>query len=223
MEPVKRLLLKIGPLLGKKGLLLFNSSLNYLELGQWIKEKGFCTNRLVGGKRELFNEMASQISEKRVLYLEFGVSSGQSMRYWSNLLKNPNSHLHGFDTFQGLPFGWQGGPVGEYTRNGQAPKIDDPRVQFFVGLFEETLPQYLPPEGYEVLVINIDCDLYSSTMIALNKLADYIRPGTYIYFDEFPDRSHELRAFDDFMISTGKRFTLFAATKSYGQVAFECC
>ena len=34
---------------------------------------------------------------------------------------------------------------GLFSTNGQPPQIDDPRVKFFKGWFEETLPHYRPP------------------------------------------------------------------------------
>src|SRR5262249_23233289 len=78
----------------------------------------------------------------------------------------------------------------------------------------------LPP--HKKLIINIDCDLYSSTILVLKALAPHITAGTYVYFDEFADRSNELRAFDEFMNSSGKKFELIGATKAFAQVAFEC-
>ncbi|HVH86217.1 MAG TPA: hypothetical protein VM912_05800, partial [Terriglobales bacterium] len=56
----------------------------------------------------------------------------------------------------------------------------------------------------------------------LNGLTEHIRPGTYIYFDEFSDAHNEMRAFDEFLARTHKRFSLLGATRSYGQVTFEC-
>ena len=86
------------------------------------------------------------------------------MRQWSKLLRNPASTLHGFDSFLGLPHDWtlEGHERGYFSTEGQVPEIDDPRVRFFVGWFEETLPQYEWPE-HEVLVVVLDADLYSST------------------------------------------------------------
>jgi hypothetical protein len=47
------------------------------------------------------------------------------------------------------------------------------------------------------MVVNFDADLYSSTKV---------RVGAYLYFDEFNDRHHELRAFDEFLKETGMKF-----------------
>jgi hypothetical protein len=110
--------------------------------------------------------------------------------------------------------------VAAYSQGGKAPEIADPRVTLFKGLFEETLPKYTPP-AHDVLIVNIDCDLYSSTIFVLNTLAPHLKPGTFIYFDEFADCNHELRAFDEFLCRTGRKVSLFAATKPYAQVVFQ--
>ena len=38
-------------------------------------------------------------------------------------------------------------------------------------------------------------------------------PGTYLYFDEF-NTNHELRAFDELMNETGRRFSLVGVTRT---------
>jgi hypothetical protein len=223
MSSIKSLLVALGSRCGHKTIHFLNSSVNYLEVGHWMRENGFHTATRTKRRRDLFDQISAKVAEQKVLYLEFGVASGASMRYWSRLLKNPASHLHGFDTFEGLPYDWRlGDKKGAYSAGGQPPQIDDNRVRFFKGLFAQTLPHYVPPD-YETLVINIDCDLYSSASFVLNALSQYIRPGTFIYFDEFSDPHNELRAFHDFLASTGKRFTLVGATKAYAQVSFQCC
>jgi hypothetical protein len=187
-----------------------------------MKAKEFAGATRVEGRWELFQEIASRVAKEQVLYLEFGVSHGRSMRLWSSLLKNPDSLLHGFDSFEGLPDAWNWqAPSGSYSQNGRIPKIDDPRVSFFKGLFEETLPQYVMP-AHQRLIINIDCDLYASTISVLRALTQHITAGTYLYFDEFADRGNELRAFDEFMSSCGMEFELSVATKAFAQVAFQC-
>jgi len=103
---------------------------------------------------------------------------------------------------------------------GAIPQIDDARVQFFKGWFDETLPKYkMPP--HDILVLNLDADLYSSTAFVLNFLKDAIVPGTYIYFDEFNHQFHELRAFDEFINETGMQFSLLGATRTLQQVLFR--
>jgi hypothetical protein len=222
LDSLKSLLVAVGSHCNRKTLHFLHSSVNYLEVGHWMKARGFHTSNRFRNRRELFHQIAEKVATKRVLYLEFGVAKGASMRYWSNLLANPAAILQGFDTFEGLPEVWRlGNEKGAYSAGGLLPDIADARVKFSKGLFQETLPGYVLPE-HDILVINIDCDLYSSTSFVLNRLAEHIRPGTYIYFDEFSDPHNEMRAFDEFLTRTHKQFSLLGATRSYGQVTFEC-
>lgn len=92
--------------------------------------------------------------------------------------------------------------------------------EFFKGWFDDTLPKYICPP-HELLVINLDADLYSSTSLVLKTLQAHIAPGTYIYFDEFNHRDHELRAFDEFLNETGWKFSLVGTTQTLAQVVFR--
>jgi hypothetical protein len=155
------------------------------------------------------------------LYLEFGVAAGNSMRTWSEFLRHPESILHGFDCFEGLPEAWGECPKGTFSTGGTVPKIDDRRVQFFKGLFDQTLPMYQPPHR-DLVVINIDVDLYSSAIYVLRQLRSLMRPGTCIYFDEFFSLGHEERAFREFVLETGSRFDCIGATILDSAAAFRC-
>jgi hypothetical protein len=176
----------------------------------------------VRSRIQLFKHAAANLADRRVLYLEFGVYEGGSMRVWSQLLRHPGASLHGFDTFTGLPERWNDLTVaGAFSMQGQPPSIGDPRVRFFKGLFEETLASYMPPPA-ETLFVNVDCDLYSSTNTVLRWLESHLRVGSYLYFDEFSNRAHELRAFSEFLDRTRFKFTLVGATKTLAQVLFRC-
>ena len=148
LEPLKYLLVEAGALLSEKNAKRLSSLASYLQTGRWIKANGFSTANRVWERVELLEQVASIVAERRVLYLDFGVAHGRSTRVWSSLLKNPDSRLHGFDTFDGLPPGgatdW---PAGVYSQGGKVPEIPDPRVSFFKGLFEETLPTYALPRA----------------------------------------------------------------------------
>ena len=93
-------------------------------------------------------------------------------------------------------------------------------MRFYKGLFEETLPTYDWPE-YDCLVVNMDADLYTSTVCALSFIRDHLRPGSYLYFDEFNHRADELRAFDEFLDET-MHFRVVCATRELSGVAFQC-
>ena len=161
------------------------------------------------------------VRSRKVLYLEFGVAYGESMRFWSSELEHSESSLHGFDSFEGLPQG--GGPwtKGQFDAHGSPPIIADPRVRFFKGWFEDVLPGYDVP-GYDVLVINMDADLYASTKFVLTFLQRHITRGTYLYFDEWNHIEHEPRAFSEFLTESGREFRLVAADRTLAHVFFEC-
>lgn len=220
--PAKIALARLGSICNERLVYNLNGVFNYLHVGWWLQAHGFRARERVRSREDLFALIAADVSERRVLYLEFGVAKGASMRQWSKLLRNPASTLHGFDSFLGLPHEWtlEGHERGYFSTEGQVPEIDDPRVRFFVGWFEETLPQYEWPE-HEVLVVVLDADLYSSTSTALHYVKDALRPGSYLYFDQFHHRCDELRAFAEFMEENAFLFELAASSRDLSNVAFR--
>jgi len=129
-------------------------------------------------------------STESVLFLEFGVYRGESMRWFSRSFINSNSLFFGFDTFTGLPEDWEvrNLPLGTFSCNGQEPVIDDSRVRFVKGLFSDTLPKTIDKikvaaEGRTVLV-HFDADLFSSTLFVLTFLWQWL-DRYYFLFDEF--------------------------------------
>lgn len=196
-------------------------SVNYLETGRWLKNNGFVIPRRSKSREDVFASAVREIRDKQVLYLEFGVHEGDTMRYWSKHLSNPRSHLHGFDSFEGLPESWHlRRPKGYFSTQGNAPQIADPRVTFFKGWFQETLPKYTMP-SHECLVVNIDSDLYSSASSVLMALRSSITVGTYLYFDELFDPHHELKAFDEYISATSARFEIVAAFRDLSGIMFR--
>ena len=218
---LKYVLTRLGTHMSPRALGNLNGVVNYLEVGNWMKTHGFGSIPLFADRYELFRHMAASIADADVLYLEFGVAFGASIRFWSKLLRNPNSKLHGFDSFEGLPTTWiRARPKGHFSTGGNIPDVDDPRVQFFKGWFEDTLPGYVWPP-HDRLVINLDADLYSSTAFVLTTIRQRIQPGSLLYFDEFNHRGDELRAFDEFIETSGFRFKPFGATRGFAGVTFE--
>jgi hypothetical protein len=205
----------------------FTSTLNYLYTGRWMKERNLLPRVRVGSRTELIRTLAEGIADEEVLYLEFGVWRGESIQLWSKLLRNPASRLHGFDSFEGLPEEWDdrgasGLPFakGHFSTRGVTPQISDPRVNFFKGYFEDTLPAYrFVPSP--VLVIFLDADLYSSTIYVLKALRSHIKVGSIVYFDEFWDPQHEQKAFSEFLAETGMKFKVLIADCGTRHVAFE--
>jgi hypothetical protein len=217
----KQILTLCGAKLAPGALLHLQATLNYVKIGRWMRDHNFNFNRRCNGREEVWEAVVGKIRKCQVLYLEFGVGYGESMSYWSGQLKHSKSSLHGFDSFVGLPEA--GGPwrKGQFDVSGCIPDIRDPRVKFFKGWFDQVLPEYSLPE-HEVLVINMDADLYSSTIFVLRHLRPFIKPGTFIYFDEMNHVDHEPRAFDEFLAETGLRFRPVSADRTLAFVFFEC-
>jgi hypothetical protein len=196
-----------------------NAAANYLDVGHWMRERELGSMSRVASREGVFDAILTEVGSEAVLYLEFGVYRGASLRYWSERLTSPDAHLHGFDSFEGLPETWAyDHPRGRFAVSGP-PTINDPRVRFFVGWFADTLPRYVPPP-HERLVVNVDCDLYSSASTVLEAVERLLVPGSYLYFDEFHDREHERRAFTEFLERTSMRFHGVAANRDYNHVAF---
>ncbi len=131
------------------------------------------------------------------LILEFGVLFGTSIRHISAMT---NKEIHGFDGFQGLPEDWHNQPKGTYSTNGELPKVPK-EVHLHVGLFENTLPEFLEKHAGHVRFLHVDCDLYSSTRTVLDLLASRIVPGSVIVFDDYFGYPHwrddEYKAFQE--------------------------
>lgn len=214
-------LTKIGARCSPSHIRNLNAALNYLEVGRWLKSNGFDSTPRYATREALYAALAAPVARERVLYLEFGVYEGNSMRSWIRLLTNPESSLHGFDSFEGLPEAWDAHrPKGTFDVGGRLPVFDDARVALHRGWFNETLPGFTLP-AHERLVLNMDADLYSSTKFVLDTLRAHVARGTLIVFDEFCDRQHELRAFADFLRETGMTFRFVGATRNLEHVAFE--
>jgi tetratricopeptide (TPR) repeat protein len=140
------------------------------------------------------------------LVLEFGVRHGNSIR---QLAKIANQPIHGFDSFEGIPEDWHDEGKGSYSTKGIIPKVPN-NVTLHQGWFDQTLPQFLAEHSEPVRLINIDCDIYSSTKTVLDLLAPRIQPGTVIIFDEYIGNQHwredEFKAFQEAVKTYGWRY-----------------
>lgn len=200
---VRSALLRLGGRANSRQLAYLRSVLSYLELGRWLADEQQRPAQ-VARDTDLFAMAAARVTGERPLYLEFGVFEGRSMRWWAEHLTPPGARLVGFDSFDGLPEDWRPDTPRGHFRTAGPPQIDDPRVSFEVGWFDQTLPNFKPPE-HDQLIVNVDCDLYTSAVTVLDWLEPHIVPGTLVYFDEFPDRDHEMRALFESLSRTGRQ------------------
>ena len=158
-------------------------------------------------------------------YLEFGVSKGVSLKWWVSGIKHPDARFVGFDTFEGLPEPWGANPKGTFTADGRLPDVKDERISYEVGLFQQTLPDFLKTyEPQRRKLIHMDSDLYTSTLYVLTSLAPALRQNDVIIFDEMGsvrNPMYEFRAMRDFFSSFYLEYTAVAATRFYEQVAIK--
>lgn len=157
-------------------------------------------------------------------FLEFGVYTGRSLTFWSKINRNPKSRFVGFDSFEGLPEdwtrNWRKGAFGEVS--GKNPQIDDERVSFVKGWFQDTLPGFLKEfTPRSRLVVHSDSDLYSSTLFTLANLNAVVVPGSVLILDDFSMATHVFRAFADYTSAFMRSPRPVAMTSDYAaQVAF---
>jgi hypothetical protein len=221
LQRFKQLLTRVGERTPGPALIELQAVVNYLGVGRWMRQHGYQVPKRLRSREEVWSAMAEPLRDRPVLYLEFGVYQGGATRFWSKLLRHPDSRLHGFDSFEGLPERGGCWSKGQFDVGGRIPVIEDRRVRFFKGWFDQVLPTYVPPP-HESLVVILDADLYSSTMCVLRHLQPWIRPGTLIYFDELNHLEHEPRALDEFMSETGLVFRPAYTDISLAFTCFEC-
>jgi O-methyltransferase len=204
---------------------------NTLSLTKWMSlqdRKGilndFYTAKRDYSKRYILYKYVSDTLNLRDTvfdYIEFGVAGGYSFRWWVSNSLNRECRFYGFDTFEGLPEAW--GTFNKSDMAAEVPVINDNRVKFVKGLFQNTLPDFLKEHNMKNgsrKIIHLDADLFSSTLYALTILAPFMKSGDILIFDEFNVPNHEFLAFRIFCDSYYIKTKLIGAVNNYLQVAF---
>ena len=203
-----------------------------LYLSKWIRKQNktlkfndFFVFRRKTQKRELLYEHVIQqqnLENETVDYLEFGVASGNSFKWWLKRLTNNKNKFYGFDTFEGLPENWGIGFV-KGDMSSDIPIVNDVRAKFFKGLFQDTLLDFLKNNHLEKdrrKVIHLDADIFSATLFVLTTLYPYLKTGDILFFDEFNVPKHEFLAFKLFTESYYINYETLGAVNNYYQTAF---
>lgn len=214
--------------------LLPKHKLNFLGhlsgLSKWISEhrdieyssfpsKEFSYNNRIGLHQYIIDYVIKGVP---IDYFEFGVSKGRSFRWWIENVKHPESFFYGFDTFTGLPEDWGHFKKGDMSNGNAPPKIDDPRHQFFQGIFQSTLHPFLKNYSSNKLkVIHMDADIYSATLFVLSSISPFLNKGDIILFDEFNVPLHEFKAFSDWVSSYYIDYLAIGETNNYYQLAIK--
>ena len=173
--------------------------------------------------REAMWSFVSNRASGAIDYLEFGVHEGHSILHFAEQNKSADSRFFGFDCFTGLPEDWSADfKHGCFDTGGRPPNTADPRVDFVVGMFQDTLPDFLATfKTDKQIVVHIDCDLYSSALYCLTKLDAILPSGSILIFDEFGDVLHEFRAAQDYMASYRREFRVICSHDDFFTVAVE--
>ncbi|MCX6290207.1 MAG: class I SAM-dependent methyltransferase [Bacteroidetes bacterium] len=201
----------------------------YSKFSQWCSEQGknflykdleIGTERRFGLYQFVFDHLHLDTA---IQYLEFGVFKGESIRWWVETNKNPDSRFTGFDTFTGLPEDWNFRyEKGHFSTEGKTPDIRDSRCAFVAGLFQDTLQDYVNKTTLDKkTIVHLDADLYSSTLFVLTTLITKLKKGDVLIFDEFSVAKSEFRAFMDVVQSYNVKYKVIGAVNNYHQVAFE--
>ena len=175
------------------------SALIQSRLDAWQYFKEATKNKLppIMGSIQATFKLATQAAKVEGLVLEFGVRHANSTRQLSSLAMQD---VHGFDSFEGIPEDWHDEGRGSYSTKGIIPKVPS-NIHLHPGWFDATLPTFLADNSANVRLINIDCDIYSSTKTVLDLLAKRIVKGTVIIFDEYIGNQHwrkdEFKAFQE--------------------------
>jgi hypothetical protein len=166
----------------------------------------------------LYDFAANRIGpEKPIDYFEFGVAHGKSMSAIAERFVHPESRFYGFDSFHGLPEKWLMHDVGAFTRNGILPEMGDSRVEFVVGWFQNSLPDFFSTfrkDAARVSLVHFDADLYSSTLFILAFLWSQLDNYWFLMDDFIYD---EVIALRDFASAFPVEFEFFAQTKGGGE------
>lgn len=149
-------------------------------------------------------------------YLEFGVCHGSSMLLMYEALQEESMdqmRLFGFDSFEGLPEDDEGHwTKGSFSANENdvlkrfsENNVDLGRVHLIKGFYSDTLNDELLAKHdlKKAGVIMIDCDMYTSTIEALEFCEPLIQDEVVMVFDDWnplaQENKGEKRAFDEFL------------------------
>jgi len=73
------------------------------------------------------------------------------------------------------------------------------------------------------MVVNLDADMFTSTLFVLTTLAPYLKSEDLIFFDEFSCPLDEFRAFEGFVRSFRVKYEVIATVYGYTRVCIKIC
>ena len=154
-------------------------------------------------------------------YLEFGVFKGRTFIqacHFAELYDNDMS-LYAFDSFKGLPEPekndtgdlrfYKGAyccSLENFTDNLDKFVLNHKKIFIIEGFYKDSLKY--SHNFFDAALVYIDCDLYSSSVQALEYITDYVKKGTIIIFDDWysylnSSQKGQQKAFLGWILKTG--------------------
>lgn len=179
-------------------------------------KQGLDGAKKIRSREKLWDHVIDNVGQKKPLvYLEFGVWKGYSIKFFADKLTNPLSIFIGSDSFEGLPEDWGARPKGSFDTGGEVPITNDSRISFAKGWFQNTFDDVIASvrPHHKSFLVHFDADVYSSTLFLLTKLDD-VANEYWAIFDEF--LGHESRALWNYVQAYGASVEFLAATYERG-------
>lgn len=207
-----------------------NIQIGFIDFENRNKNKGiindFYTNKIEYKKRYTLHKKLIEkynLKDKIINYFEFGVANGEMLSFWLSQNKNSTSKFIGYDSFEGLPEVWENKKEGHFSRKGILPNIEDERVTFVKGWFQESLYKSIKHLNVRnISIFHLDADLFTSTLFVLFNIHPLLKKGDFLIFDEYSSILHEYQAFEIFKRCCGQNvdFQFVGAVNNYRQVAY---
>lgn len=183
--------------------------------------KDITKSRFFETRFSLYEYLFQSKKNKKITLFEFGTFRGESLRRFTELNTNPESVFYSFDTFTGLPCDWHTTKKGHFDVQSQLPEIEDSRIFYFVGLFRDTIFDFIKStnvdsKGGEIF-IHVDSDLFSSAATVLPSLIGYYKLEEFtLIYDEFAGDEAVMHYFLEQIFDQHKFVPVGHTTQKYG-------
>ena len=201
---IKYLLSLLSSTFYEKGLALYLLRTKFNDIGNTKKYHE---------REKLWLDAIDKCNNNEILFIEFGVWKGYSINFFAQNINHQKSVFFGFDSFEGLPEDWYTNPKGTFNVDGKIPEINDQRISFVKGWFNQTLPKFIDENllktTYPKMIVHYHPDLYGSTLFCLTQI-DRLKIKYLAIFDEFT--RDETRALYNYIQSHGASVKFLAYT-----------
>ena len=153
----------------------------FLHFKELLKSTLLLTTKKI--REHAIKEAIKNDANSDCYYLEFGVYSGTSIRFFSKYLTK--NKIYGFDSFEGLKEHWLGTTVtkGTFDLKKKVPTLPN-NVIAVEGWIQDTLPPFLNEKNPKINFVHIDVDTYETTKFILDLIKPRLAKGATILFDE---------------------------------------